>query len=126
MRIPLLVTILVFGLSSGVSAQTAEVTATCNDGTTWPGTSRRGACSGHRGVQAFGTGPAAVAPTGGPAASPPVPTPTPPPSTTTAPAGPATAAAPGSGQGPSHAAAPTGGARQGGGHTPTRGDPAPP
>ena len=112
MRILLLVTILALGLSFGVCAQTAEVTATCNDGTTWSGRSRRGACSGHRGVQAFGTGSAAVAPTGGPAASPPVPTPTPPPSATTAPAGPATAATPGSVQGRSSAAAPTGGAGQ--------------
>jgi hypothetical protein len=30
------------------------VTATCNDGTTFKGTSRRGACAGHRGVKSWG------------------------------------------------------------------------
>ena len=112
MRILLLVTILAFGLPFGVFAQTPDVTATCNDGTTWSGTSRRGACSGHHGVQAFGTAPAAVAPAGGPAASPSAPTPAPLPSTTTAPAAPATARTPGSVQGRSTAAAPGGGAGQ--------------
>ena len=29
------------------------VTATCNDGTTYSGKSRKGACSGHRGVKAW-------------------------------------------------------------------------
>lgn len=31
-----------------------RVTATCNDGTTFTGTSRRGACAGHRGVKRWG------------------------------------------------------------------------
>src|SRR4051812_42078220 len=63
MRSLLLSTILVAAVSIGALAQTAEVTATCRDGTNWSGTSRRGACSGHGGVQAFGgtgTGPAPI------------------------------------------------------------------
>src|SRR3954449_3937935 len=99
MRILLLVTILAFGLPFSVSAQTPDVTATCNDGTTWSGTSRRGACSGHHGVQAFGTGPAAAAPTGGPAANPIAPTSAAPPSTVASPAPPAAPAVPGVAQG---------------------------
>lgn len=51
----LLSTTLASGMLQAVSAQTAEITATCRDGTTWSGTSRRGACSGHQGVQAFGS-----------------------------------------------------------------------
>ena len=64
MRALLLSIILVAGLPLGAFAQTTEMTASCKDGTTWSGTSRRGACSGHRGVQAFGTGPAAATPAG--------------------------------------------------------------
>ena len=39
--------------SAGAQAQNV-VTATCKDGTSFSGPSRRGACAGHRGVQAFG------------------------------------------------------------------------
>lgn len=31
------------------------ITATCKDGTAWSGATKRGACRGHRGVQAYGT-----------------------------------------------------------------------
>src|SRR3954468_9631860 len=89
MRVVLLVTIVAAGVSFGASAQTAEVTATCKDGTSWSGTSRRGACSGHQGVQAFGTGAAAAAPAGGPVANPL--TTTPGPAAPVAPAAPSTA-----------------------------------
>ena len=111
MRTLLLMATLTVGLSFGALAQT-EITATCKDGTTWSGTSRRGACSGHRGVQAFGTGPVASAPAGGPAANPGAPAPAPMPSTTAVPATPATPAAPGPVQGRSTAAAAGGGAGQ--------------
>lgn len=50
-------------------AQTAPLTATCRDGTTWTGQTRRGACSGHHGVQAFGTTGAPAAATTGTTAS---------------------------------------------------------
>ncbi len=70
MRALLLSAVLAIGSVLGAHAQTAEVTATCHDGTNWSGASRRGACSGHQGVQAFGTGPAAAAPAGGPVANP--------------------------------------------------------
>jgi len=42
-------------------AQTAAVTATCKDGTTFTGATRAGACSGHQGVSSWGT-PAAASP----------------------------------------------------------------
>jgi len=102
MRPLLLMATLTFGVLFGALAQT-EVTATCKDGTTWSGTSRRAACSGHRGVQAFGTGPAAAASAGGPMANPLAPTPAPMPSTPAPPAAP-TPAAPGPVQGRSTAA----------------------
>src|SRR5206468_4260592 len=95
MRTLLLVTILTGGLFFDASAQTAEVTATCKDGTSWSGTSRRGACSGHRGVQAFSTTSAGGAPLEGPAANPLAPPRTPVPSTTATAAAPVTPAAPG-------------------------------
>jgi len=60
MRALLLSTVLAAGFTFAVHAQTAEVTATCKDGTSFSGASRRGACGGHGGVQAFGTGPAAA------------------------------------------------------------------
>ncbi len=60
MRALLLSTILAAGFTFAVHAQTADVTATCKDGTSFSGASRRGACGGHGGVQAFGTGPAAA------------------------------------------------------------------
>src|SRR3954454_7211443 len=108
MRAFLLVTILAAGVSFGASAQTAEVTATCKDGTSWSGASRRGACSGHHGVQAFGTGPAAATPAAGPVANPIAPTPAAPPST----APPATPAVPSVVPGRCAAAAAGGGAGQ--------------
>lgn len=110
LRALLISTTLIIGVSFGALAQTAaEVTATCKDGTTWSGASRRGACSGHHGVQAFGTSAAAAAPVGGPTANSPVPTPAPVPSTTATAPAPVTPAAPGPVQGRSTAAAAGGG-----------------
>ena len=43
-----------FGMAVAAQAQPeAPVTATCKDGTAFSGASRRGACRGHGGVQAF-------------------------------------------------------------------------
>jgi hypothetical protein len=39
----------------------ASVTATCKDGTSFSGTSKKGACSGHKGVKTWGAAPAAAA-----------------------------------------------------------------
>jgi hypothetical protein len=51
-------------LSLSANAQPASVTATCKDGTAFSGSTRSGACSGHGGVQTWGTtAPAATAPT---------------------------------------------------------------
>ena len=51
-----------------------EVTASCKDGTSFTGSSRRGACARHGGVMAFGAAPAAPAVAGAmPAAPTPVP-----------------------------------------------------
>ena len=47
-----------FIVAAAAHAQTAAVTATCNDGSPWSGAHRSGACRGHGGVQAFGTSPA--------------------------------------------------------------------
>ncbi len=58
-------------------AQTAAVTATCKDGSSWSGASRRGACSRHGGVQAYGAAAAAATPAAPQAANPPVSTPAP-------------------------------------------------
>ena len=41
--------------AAAAHAQTAAVTATCKDGSSWSGAHRSGACRGHGGVQAFGT-----------------------------------------------------------------------
>ncbi len=47
----------------GLHAQTAAtVTATCKDGTTFSGKTRSGACSGHGGVQSWGSAAATTAP----------------------------------------------------------------
>jgi hypothetical protein len=80
MRAALLSITFAIGLSlaAGASAQTAPtVTATCKDGTTFSGTTRKGACHGHKGVATWGTQdattPAAAAPAA--AASPPASTP---------------------------------------------------
>jgi hypothetical protein len=57
-------------LEFDVQAQTSNsVTATCKDGSSFSGSSRRGACAGHGGVQAWGVG------TPSPAATPPAPAP---------------------------------------------------
>src|SRR4051794_10507694 len=94
MRALLLSSIFGIAVCAGALAQTAEITATCRDGTAWSGTSRRGACSGHQGVQAFG----AQAPASGaiPSAPAPAARSSTPPSTTTpaASASPATPASP--------------------------------
>jgi hypothetical protein len=52
--------------------QTASVTATCKDGTDFSGTTRSGACRGHKGVASWGTAAASQAEPGmAPAAAPP-------------------------------------------------------
>ncbi|HEY8289025.1 MAG TPA: hypothetical protein VIG49_07125 [Acetobacteraceae bacterium] len=59
-------------MAPGVYAQTSSVTATCKDGSSFSGTSKRGACSGHGGVQAWGAAApaaAAAAPSTAPAPS---------------------------------------------------------
>ena len=38
----------------------ASVTATCKDGTSFTGASKKGACSGHKGVKTWGAAPAAA------------------------------------------------------------------
>jgi hypothetical protein len=54
----------------------AAVTATCKDGSAWSGATRRGACRGHGGVQAYNT-PAATPAAATPAATAPAPVATP-------------------------------------------------
>lgn len=71
MRALLLSAVLAVSFACGALAQTPAVTATCRDGSTWTGASRRGACSGHQGVQAFGS--ATSTPAVAPAATPPAP-----------------------------------------------------
>jgi hypothetical protein len=56
-----------FAFAFGAHAQTT-VTATCNDGTSFSGASRSGACARHGGVKEWGT--AAAAPTSAPATTP--------------------------------------------------------
>jgi hypothetical protein len=57
-------------LSSAAGAQTpAAVTATCKDGTAFSGTTRSGACRGHKGVQAWGDA-ASTTPAPSPASTP--------------------------------------------------------
>jgi hypothetical protein len=51
-------------------AQTATVTATCKDGTDFSGTTRSGACKGHKGVASWGTAAAATAAPGKPGMAP--------------------------------------------------------
>ena len=70
MRASLLAFAAAAGLAMAVAAQAqseAPVTATCKDGTAFSGASRRGACRGHGGAQAFA--PALAAPAA-PAAAP--------------------------------------------------------
>ena len=56
MRTLIASTILAAGLafSGSVFAQSPAVTATCKDGTAFSGTTRAGACRGHKGVQSWG------------------------------------------------------------------------
>jgi hypothetical protein len=63
MRSRLLLAILGVGLllTPFAYAQTPTVTATCKDGTDYSGTTRSGACKGHKGVASWGT--AAATPT---------------------------------------------------------------
>ena len=69
-----------------------EVTASCKDGTTFTGSSRRGACARHGGVMAFGAAPAAPAVAGAVPATPaPAPSSTPMAPASPAGAGPAAA-----------------------------------
>lgn len=85
MRALLLSTLVALGVSFSALAQTAGVTATCRDGTAWSGASRRGACSGHQGVQAFGAASAAAASAASPSTSAVAPATTPPPAVAPAP-----------------------------------------
>ena len=48
-------------------AAEGELTATCKDGSSWSGKSKRGACRGHRGVASWSSATAAVAPAAAPA-----------------------------------------------------------
>lgn len=78
--------VIAFALTLGGVAAHAQtvVTATCKDGTSYSGPSRRGACARHGGVQAYGTvDTAAPAVQNTPAASTAGVKPTPPPSATT-------------------------------------------
>jgi hypothetical protein len=61
------VLLLVLGTLIPLAAQATTVTASCKDGTTFSGASRKGACAGHGGVQTWGT--AAPAATSGAAAT---------------------------------------------------------
>ena len=59
--------LLVLGTLVPLATQAATVTATCKDGTSFSGASRKGACAGHGGVQAWGT--TATTPIASPAAT---------------------------------------------------------
>jgi hypothetical protein len=67
MKFRFLILLLMLGTLIPLTAQAATVTASCKDGTTFSGTSRKGACAGHGGVQAWGS--AAPAATSGTAAT---------------------------------------------------------
>jgi len=56
-------------LNSAMAADAATVSATCNDGTAYSGASKKGACSGHKGVKEWATAaaPAAAATPAAPA-----------------------------------------------------------
>jgi len=80
-------------LSLAVQAQSPTMSATCNDGSPYSGTTRSGACRGHGGVKTWNTAaPSTTAPATGAAAAPTAPT-----SSTPAPA-PTTRGTPGTGQ----------------------------
>ena len=72
MRLLLLSALLASVCAGSVLAQTAEITASCKDGTTFSGSSRRGACSRHGGVLSFAPAAAST-----PAVQPTVPGPAP-------------------------------------------------
>jgi hypothetical protein len=61
MKVALLSTILGAGLLLAPMAHAQTVTATCKDGTDFSGTTRSGACKGHKGVASWGTAAAATA-----------------------------------------------------------------
>ena len=88
---------------AGSGAHAQDVTATCKDGTTFTGTSHRGACSRHGGVQSYGT------PT---TASPQAPVTAPVTAPATVAAAPPTGSAPAPQSTPPLAAAPSGGPGQ--------------
>jgi len=84
-----------FAVAAGLAwsippAAAQEVTATCKDGTAFTGASRRGACRGHGGVQAFGA--AGASPAASPATTPAPATPAAPPTAPAPVAAPAPAA----------------------------------
>ena len=80
-------------VSLAAQAQSPTMTATCNDGSPFSGTTRSGACRGHGGVKAWNTAaPSTTAPVTGAAAAP-----TAPAASTPAPA-PTTRGTPGTGQ----------------------------
>jgi hypothetical protein len=86
-----LVTAVGLVLSLAAHAQTATVTATCKDGSSFSGTTRSGACRGHGGVKSWDTAaPSATAPATGAATTPATGAATPP--------APTTRGAPGAGQ----------------------------
>ena len=94
MKAYLLATALGLGLGFAAMAQT-PVTATCKDGTSFNGTSRSGACSGHGGVQTWGAATATPPAATSTAAKPATTSSAPPPASTTA--APAATPAPGGG-----------------------------
>ena len=51
-----------FMYAASAADATATVSATCNDGTSYSGTSKKGACSGHKGVKEWSAPAAAAAP----------------------------------------------------------------
>lgn len=55
MKSRLLTLLLVLGTLVPLATHAATVTASCKDGTSFSGTSRKGACAGHGGVQTWGT-----------------------------------------------------------------------
>ena len=72
MRTVLLSTIFGVGLFLApiAYAQTATVTATCKDGTDFSGSTRSGACKGHKGVASWGTAATATTAPGNPGMAP--------------------------------------------------------
>ncbi len=61
MRFALPLAIVILAWAAPTLAQ-GTVTATCKDGSSWSGTSHRGACRGHGGVQSFGATTASTPP----------------------------------------------------------------